>query len=153
MIQKFENIGDRISDKLSELKMSQKELSQITGLSTNAISQYVRNLRVPDTSSIYKIAQALNVSIEWLLVGNANSQNTSNENSAFILNNNAEIHMIEMFRTFNEDIKEDIFEIIKNKYDRQCKKGISQSFYSICIKENIAQDNSVNSKNQGNEIA
>lgn len=65
-------IGSRINSKLKEFNWKQKDLMIATGLSKNAISNYISGIRIPDTSSIYKISIALNVSIEWLLMGNIN---------------------------------------------------------------------------------
>ncbi|NHA41908.1 MULTISPECIES: helix-turn-helix transcriptional regulator [Staphylococcus] len=44
--------------------LKQKELARITGLSTSAISLFENNKSTPSMISAYKIAKALNVSIE-----------------------------------------------------------------------------------------
>ena len=66
---KFSNVGDRISAILNEKGMSKAELSRRTGISQNAITNYCKNVRLPDTTSIYLIAQALDILVEWLLTG------------------------------------------------------------------------------------
>ncbi|MFZ7120234.1 MAG: helix-turn-helix domain-containing protein [Eubacteriaceae bacterium] len=58
-----------MSEKMSELNLKQSELSRITKISKNAISNYVNDVRIPDTISAYKLSQALHVPIEWLLTG------------------------------------------------------------------------------------
>ncbi|PCF35682.1 hypothetical protein B5C00_01470 [Staphylococcus delphini] len=46
--------------------LKQKELARITGLSTSAISLFENNKSTPSMISAYKIAKALNVSMEKL---------------------------------------------------------------------------------------
>lgn len=55
---------------MKELRVSknlkQKELARITGLSTAAISLFENNKSTPSMNSAYKIAKALDVSLENL---------------------------------------------------------------------------------------
>lgn len=55
---------------MKELRVSknlkQKELARITGLSTAAISLFENNKSTPSMNSAYKIAKALDVSLESL---------------------------------------------------------------------------------------
>lgn len=76
MIENFsaEEIGLRIQTKLKEMNLKQTDLKEITNLSKNAISNYVSGNRIPDTRSIYRIAKALSVSIEWLLTGEISTE-------------------------------------------------------------------------------
>ncbi|MDK9849045.1 helix-turn-helix transcriptional regulator [Staphylococcus equorum] len=46
--------------------LKQKELARITGLSTAAISLFENNKTTPSMNSAYKIAKALDVSLEKL---------------------------------------------------------------------------------------
>ncbi len=62
-------ISERIKKILNENNMKQIELSKITGISKNAISNYLSGERIPDTQNIYLISKALNTTIENLLVG------------------------------------------------------------------------------------
>ncbi|GEM_PF-1550584 len=62
-------ISERIKKRLKELNYKQIDLSNNTGISKNAISNYVSGNRIPDTKSILLISQFLNVTIEWLLIG------------------------------------------------------------------------------------
>lgn len=69
MKENFGDIGSRISQRMKEMNFIQKDLSEKTGISKNAISNYINNLRIPKTLECYKISQALLVSMEWLLTG------------------------------------------------------------------------------------
>ena len=73
----FSDVGNRIARRIKELDMRQLDVCNKTGLSTTALSQYCTGKRVPDTVSLYKIATALGVSMEWVLTG----EDVTNENS------------------------------------------------------------------------
>lgn len=62
-------IGNRIKSTLKQLNLKQTDLVNGTKISKTAISNYILGNRIPDTYSIYTIANFLNVSIEWLLTG------------------------------------------------------------------------------------
>lgn len=50
--------------------MKQIDICRKTGISKNAISNYISGNRIPDTISLYKLAELFGVSMEWLLTGN-----------------------------------------------------------------------------------
>jgi len=54
-------IGPRIVERRNELKLTQPDLSELTGLSVNYICQ-IENGRKPSLTALGKIADALNVS-------------------------------------------------------------------------------------------
>lgn len=60
-------IGDRISEILTKKNMSQKELSEKTGITQVSISRYINNERIPKGPTIVKIGNALGVSCDYLL--------------------------------------------------------------------------------------
>jgi len=76
-------------------KLKQVDLSNLTGLSKNAISNYLSGNRVPDTQSLYKISTALNVSIDSIL----SEKNTTNENNS---KRDSELYILNMYRELNE---------------------------------------------------
>ncbi|MDR3597687.1 helix-turn-helix domain-containing protein [Clostridium sp.] len=80
----FNNIGDRISKRLSELGLKQIDISKQTGLSKNTVSNYINNVRIPDTESCYKLSKVLSVSMEWILTGNDNNKTSINQFTPFI---------------------------------------------------------------------
>ena len=67
MIERIESCADRIRQALYDKKMSQAELSRITGLSKSAISQYISDKFEPKQDAIYLISKALDVSEVWLM--------------------------------------------------------------------------------------
>ena len=60
-------IKNRIRQAMNEKRIKQADLVRATGISKSTISGYLSGRYIPRQSSIYKLAQALNVSIEWLM--------------------------------------------------------------------------------------
>lgn len=114
MQNKFEDVGTRISFRLKELNITQRQLCDRTGISANGISQYVRNIRVPDTFSVYKLSIALNTTIEWILTGK------QSELQGFL--NRDEQELIEKFRKMDDRDKLDLLDNARVKVDRHLKE-------------------------------
>ena len=60
----------RLFELLKAKDMTQKELAYTIGVSEVTISRYVNNARKPRTMVLYKMAEVLGVSAEYLLTGN-----------------------------------------------------------------------------------
>lgn len=63
------SIGERISDLRKEKKLSQSELSQLLGVSRQAVSKWENDTTSPDTLNLIKLADALDTEIEFLATG------------------------------------------------------------------------------------
>lgn len=75
---------ENLKDELIYKGMSSKELSLLTGISQGSISNYLKeNSSIPSADVAVKIANALNVSVEYLVSGK-NSQVNVKEYSAEI---------------------------------------------------------------------
>lgn len=61
------NINDRLLLLLANKGLTQKELSIIAGLTESAISHYIKGDRTPNTNNLIAIAEATNVSPNWIL--------------------------------------------------------------------------------------
>ena len=61
------NVGDRISEALKLRGMSQKELSKRIKSTEATVSRYVNNQRMPNANAVLRIAEALNVSTDYLI--------------------------------------------------------------------------------------
>lgn len=59
--------GDNLASILEEEKISQKELSRLTGLSESTISRYINKLQMPNVRAIINISYALDWSFEDML--------------------------------------------------------------------------------------
>ena len=59
--------GNNLANILEEEKISQKELSRLTGLSESTISKYINKLQIPTVRAIINISYALDWSFEDML--------------------------------------------------------------------------------------
>ncbi len=101
-------VGNRIDAKMKDLNLKQKDLVKMTGLSKNAISNYISGNRIPDTTSIYKLSTVLKVSIEWLLTGisiNDNATMTHNftQNTLTATYSTKQLQVIENISKLNDE--------------------------------------------------
>lgn len=64
-----ENMAERLKAALEFRGLSQKDLSEMTGINTSCISRYINNERVPRTDKAIEICNALNVSLDWYVNG------------------------------------------------------------------------------------
>lgn len=103
----FYGVSDRIKSLIQILNIKQSDLCRITGISTNGMSQYITGKRVPDTLSIYKIAKALGVRIEWLLDG-----------TEPVYSSNAYDDLTTLFSKLDNRDKQDILDIMECKIKR-----------------------------------
>lgn len=67
MSKPVKSVNNRIIEALELREMTQKDLSDKTGISEASISQYVNGRATPKNDGLYLIAQALHVSEPWLL--------------------------------------------------------------------------------------
>lgn len=66
MVWRMNSIGQKIEELLEEQNMSQRELSKKVGITEATMSRYINGLRVPKADILSKIANALNVTTDYL---------------------------------------------------------------------------------------
>lgn len=62
-----ETVGERITARLKEIKMTQKELAEKAGLTQVSVSRYVNDTRSPKVATAKKIAKVLGCSANYLV--------------------------------------------------------------------------------------
>lgn len=67
--------GIRLLDFIKEKDISQKELSQIAGVTEAAMSHYVKGDRIPRASVLARIADALGTTSDYLMNGSPTNPN------------------------------------------------------------------------------
>jgi len=65
----YPEIGKRISFRRKELRLTQEELSDLTGISINQISNLENSHSVPTIDSILKLSKALGTTPDYFLLG------------------------------------------------------------------------------------
>lgn len=64
------NIAYRIKEMLVQKNITQKQLSELTGITESAISHYIKGDRVPRGTNLIKIAKSLGITADDLLSDN-----------------------------------------------------------------------------------
>lgn len=57
--------GEKLKARLAEQNMTQLELSRRTGITPASVSKYIHNERFPNLKTASKIAEVLDVPLEW----------------------------------------------------------------------------------------
>lgn len=91
MSKPVKSVNNRIIEALKLREMTQKDLSDKTGISEASISQYVNGRATPKNDGLYLIAQALHVTEPWLLgydveINQTNNGTIAGHNSGTISN-------------------------------------------------------------------
>ena len=63
------SIGKRISQARNDMNASQEKLSELINVSRQSISKWESDQVIPDTENLIALAQALCVSVEWIISG------------------------------------------------------------------------------------
>jgi len=71
----FNEIGNRISTRRKELKLTQEAVTNATNISTNQLSNLENNRSVPTVETILKLSAALKVTPDYFLLGIVKSLN------------------------------------------------------------------------------
>ncbi|ABR46611.1 plasmid maintenance system antidote protein, XRE family [Alkaliphilus metalliredigens QYMF] len=69
MIENFSTVGKRIEKSLEVLGIKAVDVCRSSGISKNAMSNYINGNRVPNAEILVKLSDVLKVSIDWLLTG------------------------------------------------------------------------------------
>lgn len=67
--QPFGKISENIRLALSTKGLNQNQLAELANISYVTVSRYMSGARIPGTEELYRMAQALDVSMEFLLTG------------------------------------------------------------------------------------
>lgn len=70
----MDGLGSRLKKARESCRLTQIEVSKKLGISNGTLSGYERNYRDPDTETLSELAKLYNVSIDWLLTGNKDSE-------------------------------------------------------------------------------
>jgi len=108
-----QQIGNRIKQLLNNNNITQTKLSEETGISQNAISNYINGNRVPDAKALIKLSSFFSISIDWLLTGKNIASKSTN-----ILEEYLELNKELKEKGFTpEDIRK-LLKAIETFYDR-----------------------------------
>lgn len=109
------SVGHRIKERRKELHLTQIDIYKKCGIASGALSQIENGTRTPSVIIFYKLAQALDCSMDWLLTGNS----TNSENDEFSEN---EKNILGYYNGIPKNDQEEILMLLQLKYDRYMKK-------------------------------
>jgi transcriptional regulator with XRE-family HTH domain len=113
-----EKVSKRIRKLLNEKNMKQVDLINITSISKTAISNYLTNNRIPKAEELYKIAKALDTSMEYILTGEEYKVQQLGTD---------EIRLLEMYNKLNERNKGRVEQFIEERLNEQIKDNPKSS--------------------------
>ncbi len=114
-------LGKKIKKLRSEKNMSQGKPSKIIGTDARTISNYENSVNLPSLETIVKLAEALEVSTDYLLLDNSKQRVSS------IIKDIELMKLFESVSKLNADDKELVKKflesfIVKNQLDKMIKK-------------------------------
>ena len=65
----YHEIGDRITARRKQLRLTQETVTNLTGISTNQLSNLENNRSVPTVETVLKLSEALKVTPDYFLLG------------------------------------------------------------------------------------
>lgn len=108
---------------LSELKFlgkSQADLARFLGVRQSTVQQWIQKGSIPAADTALKIAQFINVSLEYLITG----KNPPPKTEKVIKNYDSDIsEIVELLELLPDDEREEVKEIIKVKCKKWAKNG------------------------------
>lgn len=139
------SIGERIKDLRLKSKLTQKELSKITGISEISIRKYESGDRTPKIDAIEKLALALNVQIDYII-----GRSEFEKFDSSIINNDLKslIAIIESSNPEHSKLLRDIIDIafltVNNSKNDIDKLSIIKELYRDIWKVNLGSSNLIN---------
>lgn len=102
----MESIGKRVKEIRLQKKLTHTDIHKQCGIASGALSMIENGKRVPSAIILYRIAEVLNVSVDWLITGKStNSKNTLE----------SEEILLKLFRELDFDDQDEILEFIRMK--------------------------------------
>lgn len=100
----MEDFGKRLKKLLDDNNINQKEFALKIGITEQAVSNYINRNRLPTAEILMKMKQSFNFSIDWLLLGDMNLEEITDQEE-----------LIDLLRFKNETLQEKIEELKKKK--------------------------------------
>lgn len=125
------SIYDRVQSLIKERGLTVKQLERECDLANATIRRW--ETQTPNIESVRRVAQRLNVSIDYLVNGGSLNANTSMICDGVPLSQ-MEADMVAMFRLLPEASRKEVFDLVHFKYSR-LEGGEKESIYSTYFDE------------------
>lgn len=113
-------IGQRIKERRKELKLTQKDIEKITGISNGNLSGIENGYSLPSANAVISLAKILKTSTDWILTGESSISDISSADSSIA--NPSEEAFLNCFRLLSPNDQEEILSIMNLKISRQKRK-------------------------------
>lgn len=123
------SIGERIKNRRKELNLSQIDIYEKCELTSGALSKIENGKTIPSILVFYKLSQALDCDINWLLTGD--SSHLQNPGIC-----KKEETYLNLFRQLPDDDQDEIIEIINLKIAKNKRKSTVPKKASSSLSEN-----------------
>ena len=123
------SIGERIKNRRKELNLSQIDIYEKCELTSGALSKIENGKTIPSILVFYKLSQALDCDINWLLTGD--SSHLQNPDIC----KKVETYL-NLFRQLPDDDQDEIIEIINLKIAKNKRKSTVPKKASSSLSEN-----------------
>jgi transcriptional regulator with XRE-family HTH domain len=103
----MKTIGERIKYARKKKNLTITQLKDLTGLSTGNLSDLENNKTFPSCNALIQFKKSLDVSIDWILLGEEGNLEESNNNIQQCFNEK-DLELIENYNLLSQDRKRDI---------------------------------------------
>ncbi len=102
----YVSLGKRIKNRRNQLKITQEKLGEICELSAAHIGHIERGTRILSVEVLFRIAQALDISVDYLLFDSVDNNKILNSLSSVIKNadNEKQKQLLNIIRILSENI-------------------------------------------------
>ncbi len=102
----YVSLGKRIKNRRNQLKITQEKLGEICELSAAHIGHIERGTRILSVEVLFRIAQALDISVDYLLFDSVDNNKILNSLSSVIKNadNEKQKQLLNIVRILSENI-------------------------------------------------
>ena len=119
-------IGKRIKERRKELRLTQLDIKEKTGISSGNMSDIERGNRLPAANTLLQLSEVLQCSIDYLLRGKSSiSENPTTSPPTDLAPQ--EQDMLKLFRNISKDDQEELLMLAKMKYLRMQKAADSHT--------------------------
>lgn len=109
----MKTIGTRIKKRRIELGLKQMEIKDAVGISSGNLSDIENGNRAPSMTTLYRLSQILNCSIDWMVTGE--SPNTENPSTSL---SGDSLKLLTYFNAISHKDQEELLILAELKYNR-----------------------------------
>lgn len=109
----MKTIGTRIKQRRIELGLKQMEIKDAVGISSGNLSDIENGNRAPSMTTLYRLSQILNCSIDWIVTG----ESLNTEKTSISLSGDA-LKLLTYFNAISHKDQEELLVLAELKYNR-----------------------------------